>query len=98
MCVCACVSHLIVYISEKGSDENGDGSDTKPFKSVLQAMRSAGKEPFPVMYVDGKGDDQVLTNDDSFLLDNHVVHVEMGGSITESVEKKQKILGKRATC
>lgn len=45
-----------IYISEKGNDEDGDGSEAKPFKSVLQAMRSAGKEPFPVMYVDGKDD------------------------------------------
>lgn len=46
-----------IYISEKkGSDEDGDGSEAKPFKSVLQAMRSAGKEPFPVMYVDAKDD------------------------------------------
>lgn len=50
---------IVVYISEKGSDEDGDGSEGKPFKSVIQAMRSAGKEPFPVMYVDGK-DDQVF--------------------------------------
>ena len=50
-----------MYISEKGSDEDGDGSEAKPFKTVLQVMRSAGKEPFPIMYVDGKGDsDQVL--------------------------------------
>lgn len=54
-------SCIVVYISEKGSDEDGDGSEVKPFKSVLQAMRSVGKEPFPVMYVDGKGDnDEVL--------------------------------------
>ena len=50
---------FLVYVSEKGSDEDGDGSEAKPFKSVLQAMRSAGKEPFPVMYVDGKEDNQV---------------------------------------
>jgi len=50
-----------VYVSEKGSDENGDGSEAKPFKSVLQAMRSVGKEPFPVIYVDNKDDsDKVI--------------------------------------
>lgn len=44
-----------IYTSEKtGSDESGDGSEGKPFKTVLQAMRKAGKEPFPVIYVDGK--------------------------------------------
>jgi len=44
-----------VYTSEKnGSDESGDGSETKPFKTILQAMRLAGKEPFPTIYVDSK--------------------------------------------
>ena len=50
-----------MYVSEKGSDEDGDGSEAKPFKSVLQAMRSAGKEPFPLIYVDNKDDnDKVM--------------------------------------
>lgn len=44
-----------IYTSEKnGNDEKGDGSENNPFKSILQAMRYAGKEPFPVFYVDGK--------------------------------------------
>ncbi|XP_071116512.1 asparagine--tRNA ligase, cytoplasmic-like [Haliotis cracherodii] len=44
-----------IYTSEKtGSDETGDGTEGKPLKTVLQAMRKAGKEPFPTIYVDGK--------------------------------------------
>lgn len=44
-----------IYTSEKhGSDEHGDGSEQKPFKTILQAMRHAGKEPFPVIYTDAK--------------------------------------------
>lgn len=44
-----------IYTSEKrGSDETGDGSEQKPFKTIIQAMRKAGKEPFPKIYVDGK--------------------------------------------
>lgn len=44
-----------LYTSEKyGSDETGDGTDAKPFKTVLQAMRSAGSEPFPMIFVDSK--------------------------------------------
>lgn len=51
-----------MYISEKGSDEDGDGSEAKPFKTMLQAMRSLGKEPFPVMYMDAKDEsDQVCS-------------------------------------
>uniref|UniRef100_A0A1B6GQ09 Asparagine--tRNA ligase, cytoplasmic n=1 Tax=Cuerna arida TaxID=1464854 RepID=A0A1B6GQ09_9HEMI len=44
-----------IYTSEKtGCDETGDGTESKPFKTVLQAMRHAGKEPFPTIYVDAK--------------------------------------------
>lgn len=44
-----------LYTSDReGSDETGDGSQSKPFKTVIQAMRCAGKEPFPAIYVDGK--------------------------------------------
>ncbi|XP_045770214.1 asparagine--tRNA ligase, cytoplasmic [Maniola jurtina] len=49
-----------LYTSEKnGSDETGDGSSEKPFKTILQAMRHAGKEPFPTIYVDSKDDSKV---------------------------------------
>lgn len=48
-----CLKEL--YISEKeGSDESGDGTEAKPFKTVLKAMKHSGKEPFPTFYVDGK--------------------------------------------
>ncbi|XP_064539078.1 asparagine--tRNA ligase, cytoplasmic isoform X1 [Drosophila montana] len=44
-----------LFTSEKrGSDDSGDGSETKPYKTILQAMRHAGKEPFPTIYVDSK--------------------------------------------
>lgn len=44
-----------IYTSEsKGNDETGDGTKEKPVKSVIQAMRLAGKEPFPVIYCDSK--------------------------------------------
>lgn len=44
-----------IYTSDKrGSDETGDGSESKPFKTIIQAMRHAGKEPFPTIYVDSK--------------------------------------------
>jgi len=46
-----------LFTSEKhGSDENGDGTEGNPFKTVIQAMRSAKVEPFPVIMVDGKGE------------------------------------------
>jgi len=44
-----------LYTSEKiGDDASGDGSESKPFKTILKAMKVAGKDPFPPIYVDGK--------------------------------------------
>ena len=49
-----------LFTSEKhGSDENGDGTEGNPFKTVIQAMRCAKVEPFPVIMVDGKGENAV---------------------------------------
>jgi len=48
-----------IYTSEKlGSDEKGEGTEANPFKTVLHAMLSHGKEPFPNIYVDGKKEEQ----------------------------------------
>lgn len=47
----------VLYISEKdGNDETGDGSESKPVKTLLQAMRLAGVEPFPKFMVDAKAE------------------------------------------
>lgn len=44
-----------IYTSEKtGDDSTGNGTESAPFKTILQAMRRAGKEPFPTIYVDSK--------------------------------------------
>lgn len=44
-----------LYTSEKcGNDESGDGSENKPFKTILKAMKHHGKQPFPLIYVDAK--------------------------------------------
>lgn len=48
-------SAISIFTSEKnGSDESGDGSETNPYKTILQAMRHAKAEPFPTIYVDRK--------------------------------------------
>lgn len=44
-----------IFTSEKyGNDETGDGSNEKPFKTILRAMRHAEKEPFPPIYQDSR--------------------------------------------
>ena len=44
-----------LYCSEKeGNDETGTGSKENPVKTILQAMKIAGKEPFPNIFVDAK--------------------------------------------
>lgn len=48
-----------IYTSEKsGNDDSGDGTESKPVKSILQAMRIAGSEPFPTIYGDGKDEEK----------------------------------------
>jgi hypothetical protein len=49
-----------LYTSDKnGSDESGDGSEGNPFRTILQAMRHAGKGQIPKVYVDAKEEGQV---------------------------------------
>ena len=46
-----------IYTSEsRGSDEMGEGTYKVPYKTIMQAMRRYGKEPFPVIYQDVKPD------------------------------------------
>ena len=48
-----------IYTSEtRGSDECGDGTFKVPYKTILQAMKRYGKEPFPVIYQDPKPDSE----------------------------------------
>ncbi|CAF1651343.1 unnamed protein product [Adineta ricciae] len=51
------IKGLIAYTSEKhGSDENGDGTESKPFKTPLQAYRKHGDSV--TVYVDAKDETQ----------------------------------------
>ncbi|MED6239043.1 Asparagine--tRNA ligase, cytoplasmic [Ataeniobius toweri] len=44
-----------LYVSDiSGSDQDGDGSEDKPFKTPLKALQFAGKEPFPTIYVESQ--------------------------------------------
>merc|ERR1719412_2220946 len=44
-----------LYTSElRGSDESGEGTYKVPYKTIAQAMRRYGKEPFPTIYQDPK--------------------------------------------
>lgn len=49
------ISSAEIYTSDKtGSDETGTGTEAAPFKTILRAMKHAGQEPFPTIYVDSK--------------------------------------------
>ena len=51
-----------IYTSAaEGSDTVGTGSKEKPFKSVLQAMLSAGEEPFPQILAVGEKDWELIS-------------------------------------
>merc|ERR1719411_2293335 len=48
-----------LYTSEsRGSDDSGEGTFKVPYKTILQAMRRYGKEPFPVIHQDPKPDSE----------------------------------------
>jgi len=48
-----------LYTSDReGNDGAGDGTEAKPFKTVIQALRHVGKEPFPTIYCDSKQEGQ----------------------------------------
>uniref|UniRef100_A0A673YN47 Asparagine--tRNA ligase, cytoplasmic n=1 Tax=Salmo trutta TaxID=8032 RepID=A0A673YN47_SALTR len=45
----------MLYVSDKeGNDQDGEGTEQKPFKTSLRALTFAGKEPFPTIYVDSQ--------------------------------------------
>ena len=47
--------HLLELCLEKeGTNETGNGSKDNPVKTILQAMKIAAKEPFPIIFVDAK--------------------------------------------
>jgi asparaginyl-tRNA synthetase len=49
-----------VFTSEKnGNDEQGDGTEQAPFKTVLRAMHHVGSEPFPQVMVDIKEEGKI---------------------------------------
>ncbi|XP_033097028.1 asparagine--tRNA ligase, cytoplasmic-like [Anneissia japonica] len=51
-------SEKSMYVSDKkGSDDAGDGSEQKPFKTLLKAMKASG-EPFPRFLVDSTKEGQ----------------------------------------
>jgi asparaginyl-tRNA synthetase len=55
-----------LFISEAvGSDDSGEGSESKPFKTLLKAMLFAGK-PFPNFMVATKDETPVSIDSDLF--------------------------------
>ena len=46
------------HLFSRGSDESGDGTYKVPYKTILQAMKRYGKEPFPEIMQDSKPDSE----------------------------------------
>ncbi|XP_003388847.1 PREDICTED: asparagine--tRNA ligase, cytoplasmic-like [Amphimedon queenslandica] len=52
-------SKKVYYTSDKeGDDSTGDGTESKPFKTVLQALRASGSDESSLIMVDAKSDDK----------------------------------------
>nr|QBH73673.1 aspartyl-tRNA synthetase [Eurycantha calcarata] len=87
-----------IFTSEStGSDENGDGTSSKPFKTVLKAMHHAGKEPFPVIYVDSKEEGQkYIEAAKSQLKKIQKIWVRENHKAADKLKKEEEDLEKRA--
>lgn len=87
-----------IFTSEKsGNDESGDGTESSPFKTILQAMRHAGREPFPVIYVDSKTEGQRYEPAaKSQLKKIHKIWTRENYKKAEAVKKEEEDAEKRA--
>ncbi|KAJ8983900.1 hypothetical protein NQ317_006704 [Molorchus minor] len=81
-----------IYTSDsRGDDEAGDGSEEKPYKTILQAMRKAGSEPFPIIYVDGKEKEGIKKIQKLWVRENYK-HADKSKKDEEDMEKRVKNL------
>lgn len=84
-----------LYTSEKfGNDETGDGTEKNPLKTVLEALRRAGSEPFPAIYVDDQDGRYELASK-SLLKKAHKIFVKENQQRDEKNEKEQDDADKR---
>ena len=71
-----------IYTSEsRGSDESGEGTYKVPYKTILQAMRRHGKEPFPAIYQDPKPDSDAAKSGNKLTYNLIKVHYSLKGKI-----------------
>ena len=70
-----------IYVSKEGSDDTGDGSDTKPYASVKKAIEMA---------TDGQ---KIYINDGTYELDNMQIDSQYGTAGIYDMGKKIEIFG-----
>ena len=78
-----------IYTSElRGSDESGEGTYKVPYKTILQAMRRHGKEPFPIIYQDPKPDSDAAKSGNK--LTYNLIKVHYGFTLPPPTLKVEK--------
>lgn len=85
-----------IYTSDsRGDDAAGDGTKENPLKTVLQAMRKAGKEPFPTIYTDDKEDStKYEVASKSQLKKQHKIWVREQHQVNDKAKKEEKNIEK----
>uniref|UniRef100_H3C922 Uncharacterized protein n=1 Tax=Tetraodon nigroviridis TaxID=99883 RepID=H3C922_TETNG len=82
-------------VSDKcGSDQDGDGTEQKPFKAPLKALPCAGKEPFPTIDVDSQeeGEGWAVISETQMKNEASVTQAEDNERREKNLEEAKKVI------